>query len=106
VEIISCPTCGRCRTDLPALLADVRKRLSDITVPLKIAVMGCEVNGPGEASAADVGIAGNGKTGTLFARGGKIADYPYGELAEKLEELAREMAAERLSRGPASEDRF
>ncbi len=68
-DIISCPTCGRCEIDLPAIIDDVEKRLSGIRSPMKIALMGCVVNGPGEASEADIGIAGGRREGLLFKKG-------------------------------------
>ena len=58
VEVIACPTCGRCRIDVMELADTVEKRLSHIRKPLRVAVMGCAVNGPGEAREADIGIAG------------------------------------------------
>ena len=69
VEIISCPTCGRCRIDLIPLVRRVEKAVQKITTPLKVAIMGCVVNGPGEAREADIGIAGGRGQGMLFARG-------------------------------------
>lgn len=68
-EIISCPTCGRCEIDLIGLAEAVEKRLSGMRGYLKIALMGCVVNGPGEASEADIGIAGGRGTGLLFKKG-------------------------------------
>jgi (E)-4-hydroxy-3-methylbut-2-enyl-diphosphate synthase len=95
VEYVSCPTCGRCRIDLPALLADVKARLSDVRAPLKVAVMGCVVNGPGEAREADVGVAGGLRRGRLFAGGRPVSELPYESLAPALEELARRILRER-----------
>lgn len=69
VEIISCPTCGRTTIDVENLAREVARRTAHITKPLKVAVMGCVVNGPGEAREADVGIAGGGGRGALFLRG-------------------------------------
>ena len=69
VELISCPTCGRCRIDLFSLAEEAERRLLPITVPLKVAIMGCVVNGPGEAREADVGIAGGARMGLLFKKG-------------------------------------
>lgn len=70
-EIISCPTCGRCAVNIRGLVARVEKRLEKVKSPLKVAVMGCVVNGPGEAREADVGIAGGKGLGILF-RNGKV----------------------------------
>jgi (E)-4-hydroxy-3-methylbut-2-enyl-diphosphate synthase len=69
-ELISCPTCGRTEIDLIGLVAEVEKALKGIDKPIKVAVMGCVVNGPGEAAEADIGIIG-GKTGILLTRKGK-----------------------------------
>ncbi|AEG16076.1 4-hydroxy-3-methylbut-2-en-1-yl diphosphate synthase [Desulfofundulus kuznetsovii DSM 6115] len=71
IELISCPTCGRTCIDLERIALEVEERLSWVDKPLKVAVMGCAVNGPGEASHADVGIAGGKGFGILF-RGGRI----------------------------------
>ncbi len=69
LEIISCPTCGRCRIDLKSLALKVESKLKEIDKPLKVAVMGCVVNGPGEAREADVGIAGTKGRGIVFKKG-------------------------------------
>ena len=87
VEIISCPTCGRCRIDLIPLVRQVEKAVQKVTAPLKVAIMGCVVNGPGEAREADIGIAGGKGQGMLFARGRlvrriKEADLVAGLLTE------------------------
>ncbi|MDR0549876.1 MAG: flavodoxin-dependent (E)-4-hydroxy-3-methylbut-2-enyl-diphosphate synthase [Deltaproteobacteria bacterium] len=95
-EFISCPTCGRCRIDLVALLKDVKARLINLKTPLKIAVMGCEVNGPGEAKRADLGVAGGEGRGALFVKGQIAGYYPFERLAEALEEKARDLANEPL----------
>jgi (E)-4-hydroxy-3-methylbut-2-enyl-diphosphate synthase len=72
-EILSCPTCGRCRTDLAALVERVRRALRGLDAPLTVAVMGCVVNGPGEARDADVGLAGAADGSmVLFARGKRL----------------------------------
>ncbi|MCU0581859.1 MAG: flavodoxin-dependent (E)-4-hydroxy-3-methylbut-2-enyl-diphosphate synthase [Syntrophales bacterium] len=68
-EIISCPTCGRCEIDLLALVEEVERKLAHLKTPLKVALMGCVVNGPGEAAEADIGIAGGKGTGMLFKKG-------------------------------------
>ncbi len=69
IEIISCPTCGRTKIDLLGMLSTIEAELANITTPLTIAVMGCVVNGPGEAAHADYGIAGGDGKGVVFARG-------------------------------------
>jgi len=82
--IISCPTCGRCKIDLIKIAREVEEKVSGIKTPLKIAVMGCVVNGPGEAREADIGIAGGKGKGILFRRGEKIRSVPEDELVEAL----------------------
>lgn len=83
VEIISCPTCGRCNIDLLSIADAVREQTRHIKHPLKVAVMGCVVNGPGEAKDADIGIAGGEGKVALFKKGEIIGSYP----AEKAIEL-------------------
>jgi len=72
IKIISCPTCGRTNIDLTTLVEKVEKKLEGIELPITVAVMGCEVNGPGEAKEADIGIAGGRKQGIIFKKGKKI----------------------------------
>lgn len=83
-EIISCPTCGRCEIDLFTLVGRVEAALSGIRSSPKVAVMGCVVNGPGEAREADVGIAGGRNQGMLFKRGKLVRKVPESDLAEVL----------------------
>ena len=78
--IISCPTCGRCNIDLPSLAAEVEKKLATVHKPIQVAVMGCVVNGPGEAREADIGIAGGKGEGLLFRKGEVICKVPENEL--------------------------
>lgn len=91
VQLISCPTCGRTCIDVAGIAARVEKELADIKVPLKVAVMGCVVNGPGEAREADVGIAGGKTGGALFVKG-QTAMRVDGDLAEALIRAARRIA--------------
>ena len=84
VELISCPTCGRCGVDLRGLAAKVEKKLQKIDKPLKVAVMGCAVNGPGEAREADVGIAAGKKEGLLFKSGRVIRKVKESEMLKEL----------------------
>lgn len=84
VELISCPTCGRCQIDLVKLAEEVEERLESIEKPIKVAIMGCPVNGPGEARQADVGIAGGKGFGLVFRKGEIIAKVPQEELVEAL----------------------
>lgn len=86
--LISCPTCGRCNIDLPSIAEKVEQRLSDVTKPIQVAVMGCVVNGPGEARDADIGIAGGKGEGLLFRKGEIIGKVPEDKLVDALfEEL-------------------
>ena len=87
VNIISCPTCGRTRIDLIGLVNQVDAALKDCEKPITVAVMGCIVNGPGEAREADIGIAGGDGWGTIFVKGQQIEKLPYDELLPAL--LAR-----------------
>lgn len=83
-EVVSCPTCARCSIDLLALAAEVEKRLESVSAPISVAVMGCEVNGPGEARAADIGVAGGHGHCILFAGGEIIATVGEDEAADAL----------------------
>ena len=83
-EIISCPTCGRCEIDLLAIVEEVKRRMPDDAPPVQIAVMGCVVNGPGEAAEADLGIAGGKGFGYLFARGKKLRKVSAERLVDEL----------------------
>ena len=80
VNIISCPTCGRTKIDLINLVNQVDEALKDCQKPITVAVMGCVVNGPGEAREADIGIAGGDGCGMLFEKGQQIEKLPYDEL--------------------------
>ncbi len=82
--IISCPTCGRTQINLEALAAAVEEKCAHLKKPIKIAVMGCEVNGPGEAREADIGIAGGKGCGLIFKKGQIVAKVPEEELLNKL----------------------
>ncbi len=99
LEIVSCPSCGRAQVDVYTLAEEVTAGLEGLTVPLRVAVMGCVVNGPGEAREADLGVAsGNGK-GQIFVRGQVIKTVPESQIVETLIEealaLAEQMEADR-----------
>ncbi len=83
-EIISCPTCGRCQIELFSILEQVEAALMTHPVPLKIAIMGCVVNGPGEAREADIGVAGGDGLGILFRKGEVVKKFPEEKLVEVL----------------------
>lgn len=84
VEVVSCPTCGRTRIDLIGLANQVENMVADIPLDIKVAVMGCVVNGPGEAKEADIGIAGGIGEGLLIKNGEVYKKVPEGELLEAL----------------------
>lgn len=83
-EIISCPTCGRCQVDLIGLAKQVEERLQTVDKPIKVAVMGCVVNGPGEAKHADIGVACGQGVGALFAHGETLRKVPEAEIVDAL----------------------
>jgi (E)-4-hydroxy-3-methylbut-2-enyl-diphosphate synthase len=83
-EIVSCPTCGRTQLDLISIANEVEKRAANIDKPIKIAVMGCAVNGPGEAKEADIGIAGGKGEGLIFKKGEIIKKVPQDSLVDEL----------------------
>ena len=84
IEVVSCPTCGRTKIDLISLAAQVEEMVADIPLDLKVAVMGCAVNGPGEAKEADIGIAGGDGEGLLIKKGEIIRKVPEAELLSVL----------------------
>ena len=91
VNIISCPTCGRTQIDLIGLVNQVDEALKDCEKPITVAVMGCVVNGPGEAREADIGIAGGDGCGMLFEKGKQVAKLPYEELLPALLDRIKEL---------------
>lgn len=96
VEYIVCPTCGRTRIDLPSIAAEIERRVEAMNIekPLKLAVMGCVVNGPGEAREADFGLAGGKGEGLLFAKGEIIGKYPADRLVDEFMRLIEAHIAE------------
>lgn len=102
LEIVSCPSCGRAQVDVYTLAEQVQAGLEGMTVPLRVAVMGCVVNGPGEAREADLGVAsGNGK-GQIFVRGEVIKTVPESQIVQTLIEEAMRLADEMEAAGVAS----
>ncbi|MEA2711196.1 MAG: (E)-4-hydroxy-3-methylbut-2-enyl-diphosphate synthase [Phycisphaerales bacterium] len=100
-ELIACPTCGRIQVDLFKLVQDVRKQLEkEISLPIKVAVMGCVVNGPGECEGADIAIFAGDRRGIIYVQGEKVANVPEEEI---LTALLRECRAfqEKVARGEA-----
>jgi (E)-4-hydroxy-3-methylbut-2-enyl-diphosphate synthase len=99
LEIVSCPSCGRAQVDVYKLAEEVTAGLEGMEVPLRVAVMGCVVNGPGEAREADLGVAsGNGK-GQIFVRGEVIKTVPESQIVETLIEEAMRIAEEQTAAG-------
>ena len=93
-DIISCPSCGRAQVDVIELAKEVTEGLKDITAPIRVAVMGCIVNGPGEAREADLGVAsGNGK-GQIIIKGKVVQTVPEDQIVPTLLERAKEIAAQ------------
>jgi (E)-4-hydroxy-3-methylbut-2-enyl-diphosphate synthase len=91
-HVVSCPTCGRTRVDLEPLALEVERRLDEMGLQIEVAVMGCIVNGPGEARRADFGIAGGDKEGLIFAKGQPVRRVPQEQLVDALfEEIAASM---------------
>ena len=90
-ELVSCPTCGRTSIDLIGLANQVEERLKAVNKPITVAVMGCVVNGPGEASAADVGLAGGKGEGVLFRKGEIVKKVPEDQLVDELFALIEEL---------------
>ncbi len=95
VELVSCPTCGRTQIDLIGLAGQVENMIQDIDLDVKVAVMGCAVNGPGEAKEADIGIAGGRGEGLLIKKGQIIRKVPENQLLSALREELLNMQAEK-----------
>ncbi|PLX41114.1 MAG: 4-hydroxy-3-methylbut-2-en-1-yl diphosphate synthase [Deltaproteobacteria bacterium] len=93
VEVISCPTCARTRLSIESMALEIEARLADLETPLTVAVMGCEVNGPGEAREADVGVASGKGVGIIFRKGEVVDKVPAEKLIDALEHEARKVAA-------------
>jgi (E)-4-hydroxy-3-methylbut-2-enyl-diphosphate synthase len=102
LEIVSCPSCGRAQVDVYKLAEEVTAGLDGLEVPLRVAVMGCVVNGPGEAREADLGVAsGNGK-GQIFVKGKVVATVPESKIVETLIDEAMRLAEQALESGEES----
>jgi (E)-4-hydroxy-3-methylbut-2-enyl-diphosphate synthase len=100
-ELIACPTCGRIQVDLFKLVQDVRKKLAEeISLPIKVAVMGCVVNGPGECEGADIAIFAGDRRGIIYVQGQKVANVREEEILEALLRECREFQA-KVQRGEA-----
>jgi len=100
-ELIGCPTCGRIQVDLFTLIQQVRQALQrEIVLPIKVAVMGCIVNGPGECEGADVAIFAGSHRGIIYVQGEKVANVPESEILERLLEETRKFQT-KVQRGEA-----
>jgi (E)-4-hydroxy-3-methylbut-2-enyl-diphosphate synthase len=100
-ELIACPTCGRIEIDLISMMAEVRRRLKEIPVPVKVAVMGCVVNGPGEAEGSDVAVFAGKHRGVIYVQGEQVATVTEGEMLDRLFDEVRKFAA-KVQRGEAT----
>jgi (E)-4-hydroxy-3-methylbut-2-enyl-diphosphate synthase len=98
-DLVACPSCGRAEVDVFALATAVEERLKDIDVPMRVAVMGCVVNGPGEAREADVGVAAGKEKGQIFVRGESIRSVPEADIVEELAVEVEKLAAELRAAG-------
>jgi (E)-4-hydroxy-3-methylbut-2-enyl-diphosphate synthase len=99
-ELIACPTCGRLDIDLEKIIAELEKRLEGKTTPVKISVLGCNVNGPGEAREADIGIAAGDGKGMIFRNGEKVRQVPEAEMVDALLEEVDRWEKEHATRTP------
>ncbi|MGL4821386.1 MAG: flavodoxin-dependent (E)-4-hydroxy-3-methylbut-2-enyl-diphosphate synthase, partial [Bacilli bacterium] len=100
--LISCPTCGRIEIDLISIANEVEEYIQKLQVPIKVAVLGCAVNGPGEAREADIGIAGARGEGLLFRHGEIVRKVPEATMVEELKKEIDEIAAEMLAKREAA----
>ncbi len=96
VELVSCPTCGRTEIDLIPMVEKAETMLKNVRNPLRVAIMGCVVNGPGEAKEADVGIAGGRGSGILFKKGKRVEKLPESELLDRLLSEVERMTGEKI----------
>ena len=95
IDLIACPTCGRLQTDIAPLVEQVRRELSDVTEPISVAIMGCVVNGPGEAQGADVAVCAGAGKAMLYRRGRKIATIDAEQIVQMVVAEVRKLAAEK-----------
>jgi (E)-4-hydroxy-3-methylbut-2-enyl-diphosphate synthase len=93
-EIVACPACGRIAIDLERIVKEVQERIKDVTVPMRISILGCAVNGPGEAAEADLGVAGERNQGMIFKKGRLLRRVKESEMVDELEKEVRKLAAE------------
>ncbi|MFN3485973.1 MAG: flavodoxin-dependent (E)-4-hydroxy-3-methylbut-2-enyl-diphosphate synthase, partial [Planctomycetota bacterium] len=101
-EIVACPACGRIAIDLERIVREVKERIRDVRVPLRISILGCAVNGPGEAAEADIGVAGGRGEGMIFRKGRLLRRVKEAAMVDELEREIRALAAERAAAGSAA----
>jgi (E)-4-hydroxy-3-methylbut-2-enyl-diphosphate synthase len=101
-EIVACPACGRIAIDLERIVREVKERIRDVQVPMRISILGCAVNGPGEAAEADIGVAGGRGEGMIFRKGKLLRRVKESAMVDELEREVRALAAERQAAGAAS----
>lgn len=94
VEIVACPTCGRCHMNVTRIAAALEERLAEVACPLTVAVMGCEVNGPGEARQADIGVAGGRERAVIFQKGKIVDRVPQDQVVEAMVERVKQLCEE------------
>ncbi len=104
LDLIACPSCGRAEVDVISIAAKAQEALANLNLPIQVAVMGCVVNGPGEAKGADLGIAAGRQRGHLFVRGQVVKVVPEGEMVEALVEWGQKIASEGVDVALASAD--
>ncbi len=95
IEIVSCPMCGRTEIDISKIVERVKKDFGEVQIPVKVAIMGCVVNGPGEAKDADIGIAGGKESGVIFKHGKRIKVLPEKKLYEEFKRALNEIIEEK-----------
>ncbi|MFQ5895261.1 MAG: flavodoxin-dependent (E)-4-hydroxy-3-methylbut-2-enyl-diphosphate synthase, partial [Nitrospinota bacterium] len=94
VNVVACPSCGRVQIDVDKLAAELERDLAHVEKPITVAVMGCEVNGPGEAHDADVGVAAGHRSGLIFVKGEKVGLVPYEDIKSAILRKVEEMDSE------------
>ena len=105
LDLIACPSCGRAEVDVISIAAMAQEALPELDLPIQVAVMGCVVNGPGEAKGADIGIAAGRKRGHLFVRGQVVKVVPEDQMVDALVEWAQKVVSEGIDGALAAADK-
>ena len=105
LDLIACPSCGRAEVDVISIAAMAQEALSELDIPIQVAVMGCVVNGPGEAKGADLGIAAGRQRGHLFVRGQVVKVVPESQMVDSLVEWAQKIASDGVEGALAAADK-